>query len=360
MVSLTSRTAKSDNVNLLASRNEETIDYNNLTYEKKSLVNKMVENRVNNVENTLQEFSDLSPDEFEILNELSHNRFQALLLKQKYASTLLTQIAKSPAVSGAISITGELVDAKTGMNLTGSRVLLTDEFGEILKITQTNEDGKFRFTEVQSEAKLFLRLENTTGHQVNARVQNIALMGSEKATASYVENVYFDFDHYLIRPEAAQVLGELADYLQRNPGAQVEIYAFADDRGSNSYNFELTQKRGEAVVAYLTRYGVDATSLAIIPKGKDMKRSATEAQRQYNRRAEFYINGVRENFSPSVKTYILKKGVDWSYISKETGIPREDLQALNGSKTEDVKAFQPVRLPINASGISEDLFFVGM
>jgi outer membrane protein OmpA-like peptidoglycan-associated protein len=320
----------------------------------------MVENRLNNVENTFEDFADLSPDEFDILNELSHNRFQALLLKQKYASTLLTQIAKAPNVSGAVSITGELIDATSGLKLSASRILLTDEFGEILKITQTNEHGQFRFTDVQSEAKLFLRLENA-GSQVKARVQNIELMGSEKGSSLYVENVYFDFDHYVIRPEAAQVLDQLADYLQGNPGAQVEIYAFADDRGSSAYNFELTQKRGEAVVAYLTRYGVDATSLAIIPKGKQpVKPSATEAQRQYNRRAEFYINGVRESFSPSVKTYILKKEVDWSYISKQTGVSTEALQALNGSHTEAVKAFQPVRLPINASSISEDLFFVGM
>jgi LysM repeat protein len=186
-------------------------------------------------------------------------------------------------------------------------------------------------------------------------------MGSAKENSLYVENVYFDFDHYLIRPEAGQVLSELAAYLQSNPGAQVEIYAFADDRGSNSYNFELTQKRGEAVVAYLTRNGVDETSLAIVPKGKEnIRRSANEIQRQYNRRAEFYINGVRESFTPSVKTYILKKEADWSLIAKLTGIDKEELKALNGSNSDLVKAYQPIRVPMNAKSISEELFFVGI
>lgn len=360
-VSLTSRTARSENIHLLASRNEETIDYNNLTYEKKQLVNKMVENRLKNLDNNPEIFSNLSKEEFETLDNISHFRFQTLLLKQKYSSTLLTQITKSGEAPGTLSITGVLMDSKTGSTLNSSRILLTNEFGEILKITSTNEQGHFRFTGVHGDGELFLRLESQAGRTVNAFVKNIYMMGSDKQNSLYVENVYFDFDHYIIRPEAAQVLSQLAEYLKANPGAQVEIYAFADDRGSNAYNFELTQKRGQAVVSFLTKYGVDETSLAIIPKGRQIiRRSANEIQRQYNRRAEFYINGVRETFDNTIKTYIIKKEADWNLISKLTGIPREELQALNGSHTDIVKAFQPIRLPMNAKSISEELFFVGI
>ena len=357
---LISRTARSENIHLLASRNEETIDYNNLTYERKSAVNRMVENRLNNVGNNPEDFSELSTDEFEMLNEISHLRFQTLLLKQKYASTLLTEVLRNEE-AGAVSVTGQLIDSHSGSSLNFARILLTNEYGEILKITSTNEHGRFRFTDVPGDTKLFLRLENPSGGSINAFVQNIQLMGSDEKSALYVENVYFDFDHYVIRPEAAQVLGELAAYLLSNTGAQVEINAFADDRGSNAYNFELTQKRGEAVVAYLAKQGVDATSLAIIPKGKQqMKRAASEIQRQYNRRAEFYINGVKETFTPTVKTYILKKGADWTLISKLTGISKEELKNLNDSETDMVKAFQPIRVPMHAGSVPEDLFFVGI
>jgi outer membrane protein OmpA-like peptidoglycan-associated protein len=358
--SLTSRTARSENVNLLASRNEESIDYNNLTYERKALVNRMVENRLNNLENSPENFSDLSPEEFDILNELSHMRFQTMLLKQKYASTLLMEVTPTE-LNGALSIRGQLINSNTGATINSSRVLLTDQFGEILKITSTNDAGHFRFTDVPPDVKLFLRLESAPGKVVNAFVKNIETIGSDKQHSLYLEHVYFDFDHYVVRPEGAQVLGQLADYLKANPGAQVEIFAFADDRGSSAYNFELTQKRGDAVAAFLTKHGVDATSLAIIPKGKQtMKKSVNEAQRQYNRRAEFYINGLQETFTPSVKTYITKKGADWNQIAKLTGVPREELQLLNGSSSERIEAFQPIRLPLNAKSISQELFFVGI
>ena len=361
MVTLTSRTANSENIHLLASRNEETIDYNNLTYERRAVVNQMVENRMNNLKNEATHFPGITAEEFDVLNEISRLRFQSLLLKEKYASTLLTEVTAISVNGGPVSITGQLIDSLSGDALQGTKVLLTNEYGEILKITNTNDGGYFRFTGVEANSKLFLRMGNGSARTKDAQVRRLATLGSDEENALYVENVYFDFDHYVIRPEAAQVLSELGAYLKSNPGSQVEILAFADDRGSSAYNFELTQKRGEAVAAFLTKNGVDATSLAIIPKGKQSMRFAgTEVQRQFNRRVEFHINGVKETPSPSAKTYILKKEADWALISRLTGIPKEELKILNGSQTDIVKAFQPIRLPLTAITISAELFFVGI
>lgn len=362
MAALTSRTAQSETIHLVASRNEETIDYNNLSYERKAVVNRMVENRLHNVRNNPADFPGLTEEEYQMLEEISRLRFQTLLLKQKYASTLLTEVVIAPGDNEGTSITGQLMDSNSGSTLDFARVLLTDEYGEILKMTSTNQDGHFRFTDVPEGTKLFLRLETPPGRSINACVKNLQTFGSDKNNTLYVENIYFDFDHYVIRPEARQVLSELAAFLKSNTGAQVEIYAFADDRGSSAYNFELTQKRGEAVAAYLTKEGVDETSLAIIPKGRqNIKSAGNDIQRQYNRRAEFYINGVRgQTFHPSVKTYIVKKEADWGTIANVTGIPKEELKSLNGAQTETIKAFQPIRLPMQAKSVSEELFFVGI
>jgi outer membrane protein OmpA-like peptidoglycan-associated protein len=360
LVTLTSRTARSENVRLLASRNEETIDYNNLTYERKAVVNRMVENRINNRENRPEDFTDITKEEFEALNNVSHTRYQSFMLQQKYASALLTEV-ESPSSANTISISGQLANAKNGEALLKARVLLTDEEGEILKITSTNNGGQFRFTDVPGGKRLFLWLEKSSAGSVQAFVRGLKTAQSEKKNSLYVENVYFDFDHYAIRPEATQVLLGLVEYLKTNPHAQVEIHAYADDRGSSAYNFELTQKRGEAVASFLESHGVDQTSLAIIPRGRQpVSRSVNEVQRQYNRRAEFYINGIREQFSASVKTYILKRNCDWTSISRVTGIPLPELRSLNASGPEEtVAAFQPVRLP-TAAKVSDDLFYNGI
>ncbi len=361
LVTLTSRTARTEHITMLASRNEETIDYNHLTYERKVLVDRMVANQSRDRENVRTEFAELSQEEFDVLNGIAHARYRMLLLKQKYASTLLTEVTAVSTVAGALSVTGTLVSSNDRTPLALARVLLTNKYGDIIKMTSTNEHGHFRFTDVNVSEKLFLRLQTGTADGHRAFVQNLQMMGSDKMNTRYVENVYFDFDQYTIRPEARQVLTELAEFLKASPGAQVEVYAFADDRGSNAYNFDLTQKRGEAVVAFLTDAGVDETSLAIVAKGKQYpQRAATDVQRQYNRRAEFYINGVKDTASPAVKTYIVKKETYWDVIAKLTGIAEEKLRDLNGAQTKVVRAFQPIRLPLDTAAISEEFFFAGI
>lgn len=361
MITLTSRTARAENLHLLASRNEETIDYNNLTYERKAIVNRMVANRISGVENRHEDFPELTAEEFQILYQISHARFQGILLKEKYASTLLMEVRPGPDIKGVLSVTGRVIDASSGASLRFSRILLTNEYGDILKMTNTNEEGHFRFTDVPAGTPLFLRLENSSGKSVNAFVTNLETNAWQPESTNYVENVYFDFDQSAIRPEATQVLKELAHYLKLNPTSQVEIYAFADDRGSDAYNFDLTQKRGEAIVAFLKGLGVDETSLAIIPKGKQRVHiTGDEVQRQYNRRAEFYINGEKNGLTSAAKTYVLKREADWSLISRLTGVAEDELKALNGARSQKVKAFQPIRVPINSHPISDELFLVGI
>jgi hypothetical protein len=154
-------------------------------------------------------------------------------------------------------------------------------------------------------------------------------------------------------------MDELVDHLKRNPGVQLEIFAFADDRGTSRYNLQLTQKRGQAVVDYLTQKGVDQTGLAIVAKGKQAPHEVdVELQRQYNRRVEFYFNGDQTDFQGNARTYILKKKTDWKTLSGAIGIPVSQLYSLNGVMGDGpLNAFQPVRIPQAANADRSGLFF---
>src|SRR5690606_38987859 len=152
-------------------------------------------------------------------NGIAQTRYRMLLLKQKYASTLLTEVTGTSRVGGALSVTGTLVSSDDGSPVVLARVRLTNEYGDIIKMTSTNEHGHFRFTDVNVEDKLFLRLQTATAGGHHAFVRNLQMMGSDKMNMRYVENVYFDFDQYTIRPEARKVLTELAGFLKASPGA---------------------------------------------------------------------------------------------------------------------------------------------
>ena len=68
-------------------------------------------------------------------------------------------------------------------------------------------------------------------------------------------------------------------------------------------------------------------------------------------------NGNAEEFKELARTYIVKKKMNWSTLAELTGISKDKLKAVNAATGEELKAFQPVRIPNNAKPIPSDLFF---
>jgi outer membrane protein OmpA-like peptidoglycan-associated protein/Tol biopolymer transport system component len=352
-VQLDGRTETISNLNLLAMRNEDRFEYQNLTYEKKKVVDKMVSSRNNQHMLNREDFPNLSDEEFNELERIADMQYKVLLLERQFAGKLLSKINTS-GNTGNVTLTGVVKDSVSGKALGNQKIILMDHSGEVLKITHTNEAGQFRFTSIDANLTLYIRLENVTDIARHATVTDLRLSnsGSEQA----FENIYFDFDHYTLRPEAIKVLTDLAVLLKKNPGAQVELYAYADDRGGEEYNLRLTQKRGQAVLTYLISQGLDQTALAVIAKGKQSGTATpSEIQRQVNRRVEFYLNGAAIRTS-TVKTYILKEKRLWNELAVQTGVPINELKALNGPTVEQALIFQPIRLP-EAAKISPYLFY---
>lgn len=360
-VKLKSRAVNNEKVNLIVSGNEERIDYHALSYEKKKIVDLIVEHKMRHKH--LPEFPEgTSEEEINVLIRVAEERYRDRLLQQQLASTFLSTVDLPRDSLTDFTIIGVVSDSLSGSAFQSLKLILTDEYGEILKITRTNELGQFRFTDVPHRKQLFIRSEKLKpGDNRKPIVSKLRTPEAIRASELYAENIYFDFDQYIVRPEASKVLDELALFLKSNPGVQLEVFAFADDRGSMEYNLQLTQRRGQAVLDYLTQKGVDQTALAVVPKGKQLLQTDfSDIERQYNRRVEFYLNGTSGKFPNHAKTYIARKQTYWSTLSKELGIEEDKLRAMNGASSEFVKPYQPIRLPANTIDISEELFFVGL
>jgi OOP family OmpA-OmpF porin len=64
-------------------------------------------------------------------------------------------------------------------------------------------------------------------------------------------------------------LEEIAKALKNDLNAIVELQGFADARGSDRYNFQLTRERVDAVARYLvTRAGIDVRRIHSVGMGK--------------------------------------------------------------------------------------------
>jgi peptidoglycan-associated lipoprotein len=84
-----------------------------------------------------------------------------------------------------------------------------------------------------------------------------------------LNNIYFDFDRYNIRPGDAEILKKDLDWFKANTNTKVRIEGNCDERGTVEYNLALGQKRADAAKNYLIGLGVDAKGLDTISYGKE-------------------------------------------------------------------------------------------
>jgi len=117
-------------------------------------------------------------------------------------------------------------------------------------------------------------------------------MGSDAAFHQSVQDVFFDYDSYELRPDAAASTAQAATYLTAHPAIKVVIGGYCDDRGSAEYNLALGENRANAAKNALVAAGVDASRIRVISYGKE-KQFCTEENEscwQQNRRGQFSLD----------------------------------------------------------------------
>jgi peptidoglycan-associated lipoprotein len=125
----------------------------------------------------------------------------------------------------------------------------------------------------------------SVGHEVG----HIPAAGVE----SPLQDVRFAFDSYEVSSSAAALLRSHAEWLNANPGVNVQIEGHCDERGTSEYNMVLGRNRAEAVREYLRGLGISADRMSTVSYGKELPldpRSNEEAWAK-NRRAHFNVQG---------------------------------------------------------------------
>lgn len=80
-----------------------------------------------------------------------------------------------------------------------------------------------------------------------------------------LKNLYYDLNKSNIRPDAALVLDEMVRMLHENPEVHLAIGSHTDSRADADYNYKLSVRRSESVVAYLIGKGI--TPDRLVAKG---------------------------------------------------------------------------------------------
>lgn len=83
-----------------------------------------------------------------------------------------------------------------------------------------------------------------------------------------LENIFYDFDRATLRIESKEELDGLIQLLNDNPNIAIELSAHTDRKGSDEYNNNLSLRRAQSVVSYLSSNGIDMKRLSAVGHGK--------------------------------------------------------------------------------------------
>jgi len=103
-----------------------------------------------------------------------------------------------------------------------------------------------------------------------------------------VYGIRFETGKAAILPDSESVLGEIVKLLQQNPDLKLRVEGHTDNQGNAAANQSISEKRAQAVVAWLTDHGVEAGRLTAKGWGqtKPVEDNSTEDGRAKNRRVE--------------------------------------------------------------------------
>jgi OmpA-OmpF porin, OOP family len=103
-----------------------------------------------------------------------------------------------------------------------------------------------------------------------------------------IDNVLFDFDKSIVKPEFYGVLDEVAGVFAQNPGLRVRLEGHTDSIGTPEYNVGLSLRRAKAVMAYLVNKGIAKERVYAegFGEARPIASNATKEGRALNRRVQ--------------------------------------------------------------------------
>ncbi len=133
---------------------------------------------------------------------------------------------------------------------------------------------------------------------------NIELQKVAVGKSFEIKNINYDYNKWNIREDAAQILDNVINVFQDNPGLELELGSHTDARGNDEYNMDLSQKRAFAAMTYLLNKGIDSSRISYKGYGETVIKNrcknnitCSDKEHEENRRTELKITGIRKKES---------------------------------------------------------------
>ncbi len=211
-----------------------------------------------------------------------------------------------------ITIKGVISDEITKVGISGATVSLLDENNVLVQTAVSDENGNYEFADVVGCDTTFIVRANNDGCEYNEEiVETPAATGVIEVPVALVcdpcppndlgcrlslQPIYFDFDRYNIRPDAAIELAKILAAMREYPELIIHIESHTDSRGKDSYNEALSEKRAQSTLSWLVAKGINENRLTAKGYGEYRLQNecsngveCTEEAHQLNRRSMFII-----------------------------------------------------------------------
>jgi outer membrane protein OmpA-like peptidoglycan-associated protein/protocatechuate 3,4-dioxygenase beta subunit len=210
-------------------------------------------------------------------------------------------------------------DTATKSPVTNTKVTVLNKAVGEDQVLRTNQEGKIavqlKNIKLNDQIDYVLTFENeayskktinygTTIKKPENLILNVELLkfeiGENLAELPEMKPIYFDYDKYSIREDAATELNKIVKLMNDYPHLEIALSSYTDCRGSGSYNLDLSNKRVKATADYIKKRISNPTR--ITGKGfgennpvndcnceENTSEDCTEDQYQQNRRTEFKV-----------------------------------------------------------------------
>jgi OOP family OmpA-OmpF porin len=197
------------------------------------------------------------------------------------------------------TIRGIVVDKETEKPLDGALASAAN-----VRQATTGADGKFELKDVPAGLVVVTgsHPDYVTGSEQNDLEAGdvlditIRLERTKDDLAERLENegkvdlygIYFDTDKAVLKPESEGTLQQVLSLLKDAPDLRIAIAGHTDSQSSDTYNLDLSKRRAQAVVKWLTDKGIKASRLTAqgLGESQPVADNDSSAGRALNRRVE--------------------------------------------------------------------------
>ncbi len=198
-----------------------------------------------------------------------------------------------------------VTNAKTGEILANASVSILDDKKNVIATEMSNAKGEVTYR-VECDKPYVVQaskdgFEGNTfavtkskgpSAKVDAALQPIDVIVKEDEIV--LKPIFFEFNKSNITQEGAFELDKLVQVMKNNEKLVILARSHTDNRGSDKYNLDLSDKRAKATVQYVISKGIAANRISGKGMGElepkvDCGENCTEEQHAQNRRSEFLI-----------------------------------------------------------------------